>query len=71
MNAIGRVHEYLEAVGGINFGAPRPSRYRHHAIRHHHHTLVHTREVHNSTIDETPVVSGPRKRRIRTRTGDW
>ncbi|PRP78187.1 histone H2A deubiquitinase MYSM1 [Planoprotostelium fungivorum] len=73
VNAIGRVHDYLEACGAINFGAPRPER------------LSRTREGNNTGSErkrQTIVkqlsitgkgfeVMGKRTRKIRTSEGEW
>ncbi|KAI8646016.1 hypothetical protein BD408DRAFT_410986 [Parasitella parasitica] len=74
VNAIGRVHDYLESIGAINVGcvtsAPRPPRRA-------------PREF-NSTEDEDLLLDamedasdlvvgydGPRKRKVRNEVGDW
>eukprot|EP00026_Physarum_polycephalum_P000623 Phypoly_transcript_00624.p1 GENE.Phypoly_transcript_00624~~Phypoly_transcript_00624.p1 ORF type:complete len:724 (+),score=178.63 Phypoly_transcript_00624:157-2328(+) len=88
VNAIGRVHEFLELTGAINFGADRPPRHRHPPSTYprlsttphqplspspfpsyHPTTCTHVCTHHVPEIPEE--ITGPRKRRVRTRTGEW
>lgn len=68
VNAIGRVHEYLESVGAINVdcvtNAPRPPRRRE----------VFVENMDHDVFDPSELVigyDGPRKRKVRNEHGDW
>ncbi|KAI8365060.1 hypothetical protein EDC96DRAFT_553451 [Choanephora cucurbitarum] len=65
VNAIGRVHEYLESLGAINVNcvtsAPRPPK-----------RIL--RETEEELVDASDYVigyDGPRKRKVRNEYGDW
>lgn len=68
VNAIGRVHEYLESVGAINVdcvtSAPRPPRRRE----------VFVENIDHDVFDPSELVigyDGPRKRKVRNERGEW
>ncbi|KAL1916961.1 uncharacterized protein VTP21DRAFT_5158 [Calcarisporiella thermophila] len=77
VNAIGRVHTYLERIGAINVGctvpAPRPPRRRPASAV----SKAFYEEIDSGEGEDDPearwstVMEGPRKRRVRNEYGEW
>ncbi|ORX60710.1 hypothetical protein DM01DRAFT_1361634 [Hesseltinella vesiculosa] len=74
VNAIARVHEYLEAVGAININCTNPARPPvRHASRPENDLLALTADQANvyAAADMILGYDGPRKRKVRNENGEW
>lgn len=78
VNAIGRVHEYLESIGAINVdcvtSAPRPPRRVPRELNGHGDEEEEQQLLFDAIEDASGNVvgyDGPRKRKVRNETGEW